>query len=359
MKKEDLEEIYAEEGKTKVLVTGSEGFVGSRLSKILEEKGYDVIRTDIKTKSKFIPDNFIYADLTKQQNFPCVKDVDIIFHVASIFDYSVPFMRLYEVNVLGTLNLIEEAIKAGVKRMILFSSAAVYGECDPEWYDLPIREDWERSWLNDNYGGDYDLSKRLQEITALCLAKHHDFHLQVIRPAPIYGAGSSYGMYDLIRMVKEHKIGAIPRNFHKKALPMVHIDDVCNAAIFLAEKPFAIKYESYNVCDDYNLDMIDTLRYIAHLTDSKIKILVPIHPKILKLFKPFMKLLAKLSAWIARKFRDHARPRLEADTLNYMFGNYLFSNRKIKTTGFRFKYADRREGLLKVIGWYKRNRWKK
>jgi len=353
---EDLEQELEE--KPKVLVTGAEGFVGRRLSRILEEKGYDVIRTDVRTRSKLVPNNFLYADLSNPNFFISeLKNVDIIFHVASIFDFSTSFMRLYEVNVLGTLRLIEEAVRAGVKKMVLFSSAAVYGDCDPEWYGKePIEENW--GYLNPNYGGNYDLSKRLQEMSALVLAKYHNFDLTVIRPAPIYGAESFYGMYDLIRMVKEHSIGAIPRNFHKKPLPMVHVDDVCNAAIHLAESGVTTTHQIYNICDDYTLDMVDTLKYIAHLTDSKIKILLPIHPKIFKMFKPFMNLFGKMSAWIARKFRDGAKPKLETDTMNYMFGNYLFSNKKIKNTGFEFKYPDRREGLLQVIKWYKKfNKW--
>jgi len=42
----------------------------------------------------------------------------------------------------------------------------------------------------------------------------------------------------------------------------------------------------------------------------------------------------------------------------YMFGNYWFSNKKLKNTGFKLKYPDRRYGLIETIDWYKKKGWK-
>jgi nucleoside-diphosphate-sugar epimerase len=150
-------------------------------------------------------------------------------------------------------------------------------------------------------------------------------------------------------------------NLHKASVPLVHAEDVARAALHLAD-PTQFNGEAYNVVDDNSLDMIDTLKLVAALCDSDFRVFYPIYP--LKLIYPLLWLVAQWSTLEAKLFRGARQkrgkplhPKIELDTLNYMFGNFHFSNAKLKAAGFEFKWGDRRLALPHVIDWYERNGW--
>ncbi|MGV9198614.1 MAG: NAD-dependent epimerase/dehydratase family protein [Promethearchaeia archaeon] len=347
----------------RALVTGACGFSGSYLVDLLLQEGWDVVATDLKTADrsalmrfgdeiKFIP-----ANLTDKKSLESVvEDIDTVFHTAAVFSYSAPMDLLRAVNVEGTENLIEVSMDAGVEKMVAWSSVALYGTADPDFYEIPITEDQE---LNPENEGKYDISKREQEAAAMRYYKENDFPITFIRPAPMYGPRSYYGMYTLFKYVQQGTLSICPRYLHKYNIPLVHVEDVAGAALFLAN---ADKFngEAFNVADDYDLDMVQTLKFVASLTNSTMKVILPIP---LVIFKPFLKLLGKWSYWEAKHLRKKVKgkdpvPKLESDLLVYMFGNFFFSNEKIKAAGYEFKYPDRRIGLVETIVWYDNNGWK-
>ena len=347
----------------RALVTGACGFSGSNLVNLLLKKGWDVVTTDLKTADRSNLEKFgdqiefIPANLTVKKSLQStVKDIDTVFHTAALFSYSAPTDLLHKVNVEGTKNLIEVSIDAGVRKIIAWSSVALYGSADPDFYEMPITEDQE---LNPENEGKYDISKREQEAVAMKYYNENDFPISFIRPAPMYGPGSYYGMYTLFKYVQQGTLSICPRYLHKYNIPLVHVEDVSGSALFLADEK---KYngEAYNVADDYELDMVQTLKFIASLTNSTMKVILPIP---LIIFKPFLKLLGKWSLWEARHLRKKMSgkapvPKLESDLLVYMFGNYYFSNEKITQAGYKFKYPDRRIGLTETLVWYDNNGWK-
>jgi hypothetical protein len=90
--------------------------------------------------------------------------------------------------------------------------------------------------------------------------------------------------------------------------------------------------------------------------------MMPIYP--LKVLLPFLKLFGRWSSFEARHLRKKINgkspiPKLETDTILYIFGNFWFSNQKLKDTDFSFVYADRRNGLLETIKWYEKNGWER
>ncbi|MHA1274753.1 MAG: NAD-dependent epimerase/dehydratase family protein [Promethearchaeota archaeon] len=353
----------SDQGK-KALVTGACGFSAGYVIDLLLKKGWKVKATDLKTANRTGLERFggeiefIAADLTNKESLkPAVKDVDVVFHPAAVFSYSAPLEILRKVNVEGTKNLIEASINANVQKMVLWSSVAIYGSADSKWYKIPITEDQE---LNPNCKGRYDISKREQEAAAMEYYKENGFPITAIRPAPIYGPGSYYGIYTLMLYVKQASLPAAFRNLHKKSVPLVHVTDIAGSALFLSDiKNF--NGEVYNVADDYDLDMVQTLRFIAFNTGQRMKIMLPFPTKILQ---PFLKLFGMWSNFEANHLRKKVNgkapvPKLETDTISYMFGNYKFSNQKIKDAGYKFKYPDRRIGLIEVIKWYDQHGWLK
>ncbi len=134
----------------KVLVTGGAGFIGSHLAERLLDEGYEVnvldnlSSGDIENLDNCIDRSdfrFIEGDLRNKEDVrEALKDVDAVFHEAAIT--SVPFSvenpeLTEEVNVKGTVNLLEECEEHGVEKFVFASTCAVYG--DPDY--LPLDEE--------------------------------------------------------------------------------------------------------------------------------------------------------------------------------------------------------------------------
>src|SRR4030042_5790189 len=98
-----------------ILVTGSRGFIGSYLLKEIKAEGYD-LKSGLDIRDRL-------------QLSLHLKGVDTVVHLAAQTSIQHAWddpAELYSHNILGTANVIEESIKAGVKKIIFASSAAVY-----------------------------------------------------------------------------------------------------------------------------------------------------------------------------------------------------------------------------------------
>jgi nucleoside-diphosphate-sugar epimerase len=134
----------------KVLVTGGAGFIGSHVVDKLMIDGHDVVVLDnlysgnMRNIEHHLDESrfrFVEGDVRQALTVEkAIEGVDAVIHAAAIV--SVPLsidnpVLTNEVNVLGTLNLLEASVKAKVKRFVYVSSSAVYGDAAK----LPINED--------------------------------------------------------------------------------------------------------------------------------------------------------------------------------------------------------------------------
>ena len=114
--------------KTKVLVTGGSGFIGSKFIESLKKYGEELdfivnLRNENVDVFKSKRHIFIYNDIIDSFHFS--GKIDILFHVASETKEE---DKMWSTNYGGTTNVMRWAIKAGVKKVIYMSSVAVYGE---------------------------------------------------------------------------------------------------------------------------------------------------------------------------------------------------------------------------------------
>lgn len=170
-----------------ILITGSNGFIGTCLANKYKNQGYIVVGWDIVTKdTALIKTNIV--DLT---SFETVKAEieqlrpDVVIHCAGAADVSRSVTEPdfdYHCNVTATHNLLFALYQAGLKnaRVVFLSSAAVYG--NPT--SLPIREDTERNPLSP-----YALHKAMCEDICLYFIKNYSMDIKIIRIFSAYGVG--------------------------------------------------------------------------------------------------------------------------------------------------------------------------
>ncbi|MCR4908547.1 MAG: SDR family oxidoreductase [Lachnospiraceae bacterium] len=159
-------EIHFEPG-TKILVTGGAGFIGSNLVEALLKKDCEVVSLDNLSNGKrknaeLFKDNprytFMEGDITDLETCrKALAGVTFCMHEAAwgSVPRSIELPLFYEeVNIRGTLNMLEAAREAGVKRFVYASSSSVYGDHPV----LPKKEGQEGKLLSP-----YALTKRADE----------------------------------------------------------------------------------------------------------------------------------------------------------------------------------------------------
>jgi nucleoside-diphosphate-sugar epimerase len=172
-----------------VLVTGGAGFIGSNLAAELLKQGHTVRILDNLSsgnRSNIPPEsdrlNFVEGDVRDLKTVrDCVKGMDHVFHTAALV--SVPEsirnpLEANEVNVAGTLNMLSASADMGVKRLILSSSCAVYGNRGHP----PIREDNELGPESP-----YALTKKMCEEYCRMFQKTQGLDAVILRYFNVYG----------------------------------------------------------------------------------------------------------------------------------------------------------------------------
>jgi nucleoside-diphosphate-sugar epimerase len=179
-----------------ILVTGGAGFIGSNLVKQLIDDGNKVRVLDnfssgyASNLDSLKPIKINHVDVINKDLVEfLMKDVDIVFHLAASVgnkrSIDNPIIDA-ETNVIGTLNILEAARKAGVKKIITSSSAGIYGELKT----IPINE-------NHPVEPDtpYGCTKLCEEKLCLSYAKMYDIEIICLRYFNVYGENQRFDAY--------------------------------------------------------------------------------------------------------------------------------------------------------------------
>lgn len=234
----------------KILVTGIAGFIGSHLAERLVGQDLEVVGIDnlssgiaenlspIQTSGRF---SFIKGDILDRETvLGALHDVDTVFHMAA--QSSVPRstedpLGDFEVNVRGTLNVLECAMKAEVEKVIFGSSSTVYGEASA----LPTPEDHPLSPIS-NYGA----SKMAAEAYCTSYSSLYGLRTAILRYYNIFGPRSRKGvMFDLMRKLQEHSGELKVLGTGDQTKDYLYVDDVVDATLLVATKG-KLSGEAYN-----------------------------------------------------------------------------------------------------------------
>lgn len=171
----------------KVLITGGAGFIGSHIIEVLKKEDCDItvldnLHTGLREN---VPENvrLIEMDIRDKRVIDVFEkyQFDVVLHLAgqTMVNVSVddPFYDA-DINIMGTVNILEACRKTGVKRIVFSSTAATYGDIEK----VPIREEFSVNPLSF-----YGLSKLTVE---KYLKLYHDLYgleYVILRYANVYG----------------------------------------------------------------------------------------------------------------------------------------------------------------------------
>jgi UDP-glucose 4-epimerase len=187
------------------LVTGGAGFIGSNLVDLLLRHGHPVTvldnlssgyRANLRSEVRFVD-----ADIRDETAVDrAVADADVVFHLAA----SVGNRRSIDhpiddadVNVLGTLRVLEACRRHGVRKLVFSSSAGIFGELKM----LPIREDHPAE-----PDSPYGASKLAAEKLCLVYAKLHRIECVCLRYFNVYGPNQRYDAYGNVIPIFVHAV---------------------------------------------------------------------------------------------------------------------------------------------------------
>ena len=316
------------EGK-KVLVTGSEGFIGSHLKERLLELGAEVTALVqynsfnnwgwIDTFSKEVKDsiNIVTGDIREYDGMKrIIKGQDVVFHLAALiaipYSYLSP-MAYVKTNVEGTTNVLEACREYEVEKIVHTSTSETYGTA----LYIPIDEKHPMQGQSP-----YSASKIGADKMAESFYRSFNLPVATIRPFNTYGPRQSARaviptiISQILAGKTEIKLGSLSptRDFN-------YVKDTAEAFIKVAESDKTIG-KVINAGSNYEISIGDTVKKIINIMEKDVKILC-----------------------------DEERIRPEKSEVNRLWSD----NRKIKElTSWNPKYS-LDDGLKETIEWIRNN----
>ncbi len=263
----------------KVLITGSEGFIGSHLVELLVKSGYKVTALTLYNSFNDIGwlKNIDKKVLKKIKIFngdirdkslvdEILKNKDVVINLAALIGipYSYKSVESYvDTNVKGTMNLLNSAKKYKVKRFIQTSTSEVYGTAKY----IPIDEKHPLSGQSP-----YAASKIASDQLALSYYRSFDLPVTILRPFNTFGPRQSLrAVIPTIISQCLFNDGIVKLGNINTTRDFVFINDTVNA-FRLAIKNKNILGEVINIGNNFEISIKEIIKNISQITNKKIKI---------------------------------------------------------------------------------------
>jgi len=252
----------------RILITGGAGFIGSHITDLYVKKGHQVAVIDSlshgRKENVHKKASFFHADITSPQIsriFSKFKP-QVVNHHAALVNVSESMKSPTmdgKVNVLGTLNLLENAKKAKVKQFIFASSVAVYGE--PKKF--PVKENARLRPISF-----YGISKLISE-KYITLYKG-DFLTTIFRYGNVYGprqdSSAEGGVVAIFINNLVRNKDCIIYGDGKQTRDFVSVFDVAQANLLATEKKIG---GVFNISTNKETSILDLYKLLKNKIDSK------------------------------------------------------------------------------------------
>ncbi|MEA2453706.1 MAG: hypothetical protein QOG04_2416 [Actinomycetota bacterium] len=228
----------------KAFITGATGFVGGHLAATLVTRGDSVVAL-VRSPEKAgdlarIGATIVEGDLNSVGTMTeAMKGCDAVFHVAAGYKVGVfedGCKEMHEANIVGTENVLQAAVDAGVARIIYVSTIGYYGNTNGQVVDETF-ERTDKDWLTC-----YDETKfKAHEVADQLIAEGAP--ILIAQPGGIYGPGDTSDLSVMLDRIKKGwmKVSVMPG----VGFNFVHIDDVVEGLLLVHDKGRV--GESYNL----------------------------------------------------------------------------------------------------------------
>lgn len=250
----------------RILVTGATGFIGTNLVRRLVELGNDVTILTRKNSDCSCFSNLnikkIVGDILDIESVKsATKDCEFVYHLAALISFNRrDFNDLFNINVIGTKNVINSSLEFSIKKFVYISACAVFGVSDNKNKKLN-----EETVYNLTKNDAYAYTKKLAEQEVIKGAEK-GLNAVIVNSATVYGKGDKHlNSGFVIKLIYSNKFLIVPPG----GTSVVSIDDVVDGCILAMEK--GIKGEKYILSNEM-MEFTELYRIIANCLGKKIYI---------------------------------------------------------------------------------------
>ena len=266
---------------THILVTGGAGFIGSHIVERLLLDGASVRVLDNLSSGRRENLRFEWFDASNHSPAQgsleilegdlrdsevvkaAMRDIELVFHLAAFVSVSKSMLDpegCFDVNVAGTETLLEAARRAGVNKVVLSSSTAVYGNTNK----FPTDEETPLQPLSP-----YALSKQVNELYARLYTQTFNLPVIALRYFNVFGPrqrpDSDYAA--AIPIFVKHLIAGEPITIYgdgKQSRDFIFVKDVVRANLLAAKSDVA--GDAFNVCTGRETTLLDLLEELSEVS---------------------------------------------------------------------------------------------
>jgi len=263
----------------KVLVTGAGGFIGSHLTERLVELGAR-IKAFVRYNSRndhglleFLPAmskeniEIIQGDLRDSETIlNAMRDINVVFHLGALIAIPYSYLRpreVIETNIMGTLNVLNAAKAANVKKIIHTSTSEVYGTAQY----VPIDENHPLQGQSP-----YSASKIGADKIAESFHRSYSLPIATIRPFNTYGPGQSARAVIPTIISQALKSGTVYLGSLHPTRDLTYTEDTVNAFIKVAESDKSIG-EVINIGSNFEISIGELADKVISLIGRDVKVI--------------------------------------------------------------------------------------
>jgi dihydroflavonol-4-reductase len=287
--------------RVKAFVTGGTGFIGKQLVHKLRDRGDDVVAL-VRTRSRAsdLDAQIVEGDLSNEDAIrQGMQGCDAVFHVGAMYKVGIPTSEhaaMYDANVSGTERVIDNAVEAGVARIVYVSTGNVYGNTRGQVVD----EGYQRPQPPD-FLSYYDETKYLAHEAAVERIAN-GAPVVIVQPGGVYGPNDPSELGNIIDQARTGKLKL--RLFPEAGFNFIYVDDVADGILLAHDKGRV--GESYNIAGEKGTmgELVDKTCELSGRKPPRVpmpavmmKMAIPIGPMVGKLmgFPPNLGELIKTS----------------------------------------------------------------
>ncbi len=325
-----------------ILITGATGYLGTKLTQLLADRG-ESVRLLLRTDSKIqIPDrpaiSIVYGDIMDKESLKnAMKGISKVYHMAAYARFWAKDPSIYQkINVEGTRNVLDAALHTGILKMVHTSTAGVVGPSGK----FPMDEEMPR---NAGFFNLYEKTKWEAENLSMEYARK-GLPVIIVNPSRVYGPGLDTGSNPITKIIElymHHKWHIIPGSGNDLG-SYCYVDDVIEGHLKAMEKGRSgERYLLGGINVTFN-ELIDSISRNSG-----------VYKKLWHIPFPLLIIYSNAQLWYAGV--SGKPPKITPEWVKkYKYNWALDSTKAINELGYRVRPLE--EGMQLTIDWVKKNR---